>query len=398
MYARFVSKLLLFFALLLLAPCLATAAVHVVTDFGDVGTPGQLRTLIRTALPGDTILVPPGTIVLLGAAGEDANKIGDLDVDKDLTIIGAGPELSVIDGGGRDRIFDIASGELVISGLTLRNGDAGDGPGGAIWNRGVLALVDVAIDQNAASGGGGIFNSGPLTITSSTISRNTSIGITANGGGILSFDTATILNSTISNNQILSTSASALGGGICNVADMEIVNSTVSGNRADGVSGGGIFQASAAISLLLTNVTVAYNVIDADGTGLGSGGGGIGVMGPAVEAVNTLVARNVDGAGRRVDCTGDLQSLGHNLIETATTCNILGVTTGNIVGPRARIAPLRDNGGPTETHALRRRSPAVDAGDDAPCPPADQRGVSRPQDGDLDGTPRCDIGAYELVR
>ena len=58
---------------------------------------------------------------------------------------------------------------------------------------------------------------------------------------------------------------------------------------------------------------------------------------------------------------------------------------------------MQGNGGPTETHALLVGSPAIDSGDDAACPATDQRGVARPVDGDLDGTPRCDIGAYEFV-
>jgi hypothetical protein len=39
--------------------------------------------------------------------------------------------------------------------------------------------------------------------------------------------------------------------------------------------------------------------------------------------------------------------------------------------------------------ALLPGSPAIDAGDDLTCPPADQRGVRRPQGA------HCDIGAFE---
>src|SRR3990172_5201050 len=54
------------------------------------------------------------------------------------------------------------------------------------------------------------------------------------------------------------------------------------------------------------------------------------------------------------------------------------------------LGPLRDNGGPTLTHALLPDSPAIDAANPAFCPAGDQRGVTRPQ-----GV-GCDIGAFEV--
>jgi hypothetical protein len=44
-------------------------------------------------------------------------------------------------------------------------------------------------------------------------------------------------------------------------------------------------------------------------------------------------------------------------------------------------------------------SPAIDAVNDGTCPPPakDQRGIRRPQDGNGDGGPTCDIGSYEFV-
>src|ERR1044072_685189 len=79
---------------LLTAARLSAASILVVTDLGDTGAPGQLRTLINTAASGDTIVVPPGTIVLSGAAGDDANASGDLDIHRTLTVVGAGASLT----------------------------------------------------------------------------------------------------------------------------------------------------------------------------------------------------------------------------------------------------------------------------------------------------------------
>lgn len=52
------------------------------------------------------------------------------------------------------------------------------------------------------------------------------------------------------------------------------------------------------------------------------------------------------------------------------------------------LGELRDNGGPTKTHALLSGSPAIDTGNDVLGINEDQRGSSR------DASP--DIGAYEV--
>ena len=73
--------------------------------------------------------------------------------------------------------------------------------------------------------------------------------------------------------------------------------------------------------------------------------------------------------------------------------------------PLAQIlGPLKNNGGPTQTHALVAGSPAIDAGNPGGCRDnsgallqTDQRGFPRNVDGNSDGTARCDIGAVEGV-
>jgi hypothetical protein len=49
-------------------------------------------------------------------------------------------------------------------------------------------------------------------------------------------------------------------------------------------------------------------------------------------------------------------------------------------------------------HGVPPGSPAIDAGDNAACPPTDRRGMPRPQDGNGDAVVVCDLGAYEAPR
>lgn len=200
----------------LLCPRGIWAATLTVTDLGDTtpgGAPGQLRFEINAAAAGDTIVIPAGTITLTGAAGEDDNASGDLDINKNLTIQGAGPGLSIIDGGGIDRVFQIFGVTVTISGMTIRNGNAGAGGfGGGVRNDSgaTLTLVNATVSGNTTGfRGGGIYNQqGTVTLTNVTVSGNTA---SESGGGIAnnnSSDATMVLT-----NVIVSNNTAASGGG-----------------------------------------------------------------------------------------------------------------------------------------------------------------------------------------
>ena len=116
-------------------------------------------------------------------------------------------------------------------------------------------------------------------------------------------------------------------------------------------------------------------------------GGGIRNVSATSELVNTIIAENTAATGP--DCSGLSTSLDYNLIGDDINCGFAPVI-GDLVNVAPLLGPLRDNGGPTFTHALLPGSPAVDAGDDNAAPATDQRGVIRPQ-GEAG-----DIGAYEV--
>ncbi|MCC6179624.1 MAG: CSLREA domain-containing protein [Chloroflexi bacterium] len=328
----------------------------------------------------DTIVVPPGLYRLTVAGhGEDAAATGDLDVTRNLTIVGAGVGSTVVDGGGfsgqGDRVFDVDSGRrgitVTMTGLTVQGGYATfTGPGGGIRNGGNLIVRAVALANNEASGGGGLFNLGTASLLDVTISANTAFG-GADGGGIFNQGALTVLGATIANNSAVGGIIPS-GGGIANAGPALLTNVTVSDNRANN-RGGGI----SGTNLTLVNVTLAGNT---------AARGASDINGSAVLR-NTVVASSAT-----PNCDVAMTSQGNNL-DVGTTCGLSQPTDLQNADPK--LGPLASNGGPTQTRALQAGSPAIDAGTNVGCPLGDQRGQPRPRDGNGDGVAVCDIGAYE---
>ena len=376
------------------------AVFFVSADVPD-GAEGSLRHAVDLAKQNsesDTIELTAGThqLTLLGF-GEDENSTGDLDLRDShaLTLQGRGDGETIIDASDLgDRAIEVHSGaNLTIDGITIQGGSNVDA-GGGIENRGTLVVRDSTLRQNQSGYQGGainnrgslnVFNSrfldnyadyegggielnypGSALITNSYFARNTS----GYEGGAISVGTVTrgrvdlsLTDSTLANN-----SADYSGGGIDidGQAVVEVINTTISGNHAR-YEGGGI-AVTGRLELLNTTITnnssshgAAVNVSTAVRFG-------------AAAARNSIVHGGISGENRFTD-------LGHNLIN---------------VDPQLR--PLADNGGPTPTHALLPRSPAIDAGDNADAPPMDQRGFPRITDGDGDGAATIDIGAFEALR
>jgi hypothetical protein len=232
-----------------------------------------------------------------------------------------------------------------------------------------------------AERGGGIRNLGNLTLNRVTVSGNSAEN---NGGGISNAPGAVMVinDSTISGNEIRGGSAPVVGGGINNEGSLTIRNSTISGNTSSN-DGGGIANGG---TLNLDSVTVTAN----SALGAAEGAEGAGVL---LEGFGTFTVRNTILAGNSgaEDCRNLFSSItddGHNLVQTQSGCGFVDGVNGNIVGQAAVLGPLRNNGGPTRTHALLAGSPAIDTGDTTLA--TDQRGVTRPQG------PADDIGAVEV--
>jgi predicted outer membrane repeat protein len=253
--------------------------------------------------------------------------------------------------------------------------------GGGIRNAGTLTVTNSTFSGNSADYGGGIYSyttaGGTLTVVGSTFSGNSANNY---GGGIHNNNTLTVVGSTFSGNSANS------GGGIYNATSgtLTVTNSTFSGNSATHFNGGGILNGG---TLTVTNSTFSDNSAN-------TGGGGIYSFGTAT-LKNTLIANSPSGG----DCVGTLSGSNiNNLIEdSSNACGLSHGSNGNIVGVDPNLGALI---GSPAYFPLNAGSPAIDAGDNATCAAApvnnqSQNGVTRPQDGDENGSAICDIGSYE---
>jgi hypothetical protein len=377
--------------------------------------------------------VVPGT-------DDDGAATGDLDVTDDLKVNHPGKGRAKVDANGIDRAFELLPGAPTsFKRIVVTGGDDGDdeGGGGILATDANVSLRRSSVSHNHADGnyGGGLELDGTaaLSMVRSALSFNTSnsdsggieagegpitiersklIGNRADGsGGAMYGDTGDslirIVQSTIADNEaqdgngggfhasgpvavdrstISGNSASTEGGGV-QASDEEdtlvITNSTVSGNHAAGDGGGVWSSADASVNA----ITVARNTSSEDGGGLYYPSGS-----PGFEVENSLIALNA-AAGVGTDCFAEVadpfDSQGHNLLGDDSDCDGFGAT-GDLVNPDPGLAQLKSNGGPTQTIALQKGSPAINKANKPSAPKKDQRGVKRGK--------KPDIGAYERVK
>ena len=384
------------------------------------------------------IILPAGTYTLTllpprGDEGEilddDGNHNGDLDVSSKLSLVGAGADTSIIDGNRIDRLFEVLAGaELQLDGVTLRNGKTSF-YGAGIENHGLLSLRRSRLSDNFASGmfepgaGGGIANFGQLNLYSSTLHHNSSSAGEAfqgRGGGLYNLGIAVIRDSTFSENSASDDDESGMGGGLYNKGDADVARSAFINNRSSGsgaaISNHAVLKLSNSTLSGNSNIYSYYGGIFSNGhaypfyngapdatlihvTIAGNFGGGLFNYGKLLLR-NSLVSGNSDREDE--ESTNNCANIG-----TEATYRARGLLLGNGPGNCTAelyvendqtfvtvLEPLADNGGLTQTHALRPASPALDAAI-GNCSSHDQRRAPRPLDSDGDGIAVCDVGAYE---
>lgn len=259
-----------------LALVASSASAATVTNTNDAG-PGSLRQAVIDAAPGETINVPAGTYAL---------KSGEILVNKNLTIAGAGQTATIIRAGTDGlRFFNVAKGVAAsFTGMTMRDARltqaGGIAEGGAIYSEeGSVAINDVAFVNNVVNASGLV--SGQE-------------GGIASGGAVAGENAVVTINASLfSDNQAISRGGSQKGGGIAEggAAYMEdgqlsISGSTFTGNLVDatagqgapnkgqrgGIAGGGAVSAERSGSLTIAASTFTGNRAISRGGPGGMGG------------------------------------------------------------------------------------------------------------------------------
>ncbi|MEE9373044.1 MAG: FG-GAP-like repeat-containing protein [Saprospiraceae bacterium] len=200
-----------------------------VTNTDDSGC-GSLRQTALQAASGDTITfassINGDTITLTS---------GEIDITKNLTIIGNDTSSTIISAGYNSRVFNIdGDTHVTLRGVNIQRGFSDDG--GAIYSNGNLTIQRCLIANSISSNNGGaIYANDTLSIDSSAISYNHADD---DGGGIYTDNQSKIL--LISNSLISNNDSDESGGGVYARREVTLTRNTISGNSSV-ENGGGIY-------------------------------------------------------------------------------------------------------------------------------------------------------------
>jgi predicted outer membrane repeat protein len=212
----------------------------------------NIQSAVNAASSGDTIEIAAGTYT-----------DGLIDIEKNLTLQGAGAERTIINQGLV--AVEPLHVDVTIAGVTIANGHG-------VFNEGTLTLTNSVVKNNSTNGSTGIDNfGGTVTLNSSTVTENGARHFSGGGIGNELGGTVTLNNSTVTDNH-----APRGGGGIANEegGTVTLHNSTVSGNSTSVLpfpgtgqqSGGGIYNKSGTVTL--SNTKVSGNTAQEKGGGI----------------------------------------------------------------------------------------------------------------------------------
>ena len=226
-----------------------------ILDANDCALRGAI--IKANAHPGDDIVrLRTGNYTLsISGPDEDQCQTGDLDVRDTLLLEGDGPDRTVIDAAGIDRVLHVvaAGARLVVRGVTITGGNAAASFGGGVYlPEGALRLENCVVSYNESHYGAAIYDEAANTTDGVQIVDTWITGNTTSAGiaSALYSDSLLLLErSTISGNS----------GGYSvkiNGDDSTLRNSTISGNSNAAFDAGVNFLAT---GVTITSCTLADN-------------------------------------------------------------------------------------------------------------------------------------------
>ncbi len=277
-----------------------------------------------------------------------------------------------ISGNGNFRIFDVDGGILTVKNLTMLDGNAANGDGGAIklQNGGRATVSDSRFINNTADVGGAVFigwegvDTSWVTVSNSSFVENHG----RNGGGAIYAGGGTV---SVSNSSFANNTASGYGYGsairmVNHFTRLDVVNSSFIKNR------NGALSTENGVTASLTHVTIhggrdsvlALHTRDDAFTSAGN-----------FNLRNSIIVGSVS-----AEICANLKQNINNLIKDGS-CS-----------PALSGDPMLEETTDTAAHIeLQPGSPAINAANVTFCPETDQLGRARSFVG------RCDIGAIEAI-
>ena len=224
----------------------ALDGAHVPPFINWITASTNIQAAVDAAVDGDTVLVANGSYLLT----EEITVTNSITIESEN-----GPNVTVVDGGGATRCFNLGGFACIISGLTITNGSAVIG-GGIYCTTSVPMVTNCVISGNTAYGGGGSGNGGGMRhgwADNCIISENTA----ASSGGGMRYGVA--------NNCVISGNTANTGGGKFSGTAF---NCTIVGNEALGAFGGGGMYFGSAYNCVVWNNTATTNSNLASGSQL----------------------------------------------------------------------------------------------------------------------------------
>ena len=399
---------------------------------------GSLRYAVSVAPDGDVI----------DMRGLTCSKItlttGAIQVtQQDLYIFGSGQDNLTVTGKygieniEQDRIFNhTGSGTLGLQDMTISYGSiAKQTKGGCVYSAGSVALGGATVTNcfisNSYGKGGGVYANRSLEIISSTISSNdinapSTVATAAAGGGAYTNGYLLMTESTIDSNVIGGNGCiyrQCFGGGLASLGNAKIYYSTISHNSASFAGGMGVVNpylgsnvllhqttisgntSTAAVAGMYINAgtidlqasTVAFNIAHDSFQGVAYYASGLSIGSSRAPATVSMTNMLISNNAYNFAIESDFGALPLQTVTITGSNNFIreslsSVPSGTISNVCPWLGPLRDNGGPTKTHALLSHSPAIDAGKNESALKYDQRVYTFNR---VSGASE-DIGAYEV--